>query len=95
MFLLGRSEAKLAAERAAFLADGHAADKIDSVICDLADLTSVAAAAAEVEQKRGAAQIDILIENAGIWADRYSETADGFEIVSAPTCWGILRCAAR
>ena len=39
-----------------------------------------------------ARQIDMLIENAGVWLRHYAETADGLEQSLRPMCWAI--CAA-
>ena len=48
--------------------------------CDLADLDSVKAAAQAVNYYLNGRKIDILVENAGVWARHYDETEQGHEI---------------
>lgn len=56
----------------------NAPGQVDIVICDLADLSSIRTAAAEV---RGlVSKIDALINNAGIMMTPQSKTKDGFEL---------------
>lgn len=51
--------------------------KVDTLVCDLASLASVRAAAAEANERF--AKIDLLINNAGVMAPPLGRTADGFE----------------
>jgi len=51
--------------------------RVELVDLDLADLSSVRAAAEEVAQR--SARLDLLVNNAGVMALPYSTTADGFE----------------
>ncbi len=74
--LLGcRSDTKAAQARAAILALHPRAD-LDLVSLDLADLTSVRAAARRVA---GEPRLDVLINNAGVMVPPYGLTRDGFE----------------
>lgn len=76
--LLGaRNPAKAAAtlERVRAVATGPAPEVVD---LDLADLSSVRAAAADVHSRTGG-RLDLLINNAGIMATPLTLTVDGFE----------------
>ncbi len=55
---------------------------------DLADLASVREFADSVDA------VDVLVNNAGVMAVPLGRTADGFEMQSAPTIWGISRSPA-
>ena len=76
MVMTGRNERKLEAAAAAVGRD--AATPPEQVTLDLADLSSVADAAATITERSPA--IDLLINNAGVMAvPERSETIDGFE----------------
>jgi NAD(P)-dependent dehydrogenase (short-subunit alcohol dehydrogenase family) len=47
---------------------------------DLEDLESVRAGALAIEQVVAGRNVDLLVENAGIWPGRYARTRQGFEI---------------
>lgn len=51
--------------------------KVDGVVCDLADQTSVRHAAKEIA---GFGPLSILVNNAGVMATPHSRTKDGFEL---------------
>ena len=75
--LAARDRAKLDAA-VAQLRDQVPGITVDSVVLDLAALTSVRAAAAEVADRHPV--IDLLIDNAGVMACPLGRTTDGFEI---------------
>ena len=54
------------------------AQRIDTLVCDLASLDSVRKAAAEANERFD--KIDLLINNAGVMACDEAKTADGFEM---------------
>jgi NAD(P)-dependent dehydrogenase (short-subunit alcohol dehydrogenase family) len=54
--------------------------RIDLVEADLEDLDSVRGAAAAAVAAAAGQPIDLLVENAGVWPQRYAETRQGFEI---------------
>jgi NAD(P)-dependent dehydrogenase (short-subunit alcohol dehydrogenase family) len=58
----------------------EASAPIDLVELDLEDLDSVLRSAAEVARCAAGRAVDVLVENAGIWPQRYAETRQGFEI---------------
>lgn len=66
VYLAGRSASKLASTKASLLADLPAGTKLSTIVCDLMDLTSVAATAAEFLKSEKS--LDLLILNAGIMA---------------------------
>jgi NAD(P)-dependent dehydrogenase (short-subunit alcohol dehydrogenase family) len=70
-----RSQSK-ASQAVADILTAHPDADIDIVALDLASLESIKSAAAAVEQE---AQLDVLINNAGIMIPPYELTADGFE----------------
>lgn len=74
--LAGRTPDKLVEARAAIRAEVPGAD-LEQVVVDLADLTSVRSAAAEVP-RLGA--LDLLVHNAGVMAPPHRRTADGLEL---------------
>lgn len=51
--------------------------KVDTLVCDLASLTSIRAAGEEARERFS--HIDVLINNAGVMACPLGRTADGFE----------------
>ena len=82
--LAGRTPAKL--EEAAAAIRGEVPDAVlDRLVVDLADLTSVRAAAADAA-RFGA--IDVLVNNAGIMGTPYRRTADGLESQLATNHFG-------
>ena len=76
VILSGRDQSKLD-EAAKEIADETGA-KVDTLAADLASLDSVRKAGAEARDRFD--KIDLLINNAGVMACPYSETADGFEM---------------
>lgn len=84
--LLARGAALLAtcrnpARGEAFLASlGDAAGRVTLVPLRLDDLHTVPACVAAIAGRLGGRQIEILVENAGIWPQRYATTAQGHEI---------------
>ena len=76
MVLAGRTESKLADTEAAILQQvPHA--RLERLLVDLADLSSVRRAATEAT---GLGPIDVLVNNAGVMAPPYRRTAEGFEL---------------
>ncbi|MFA6220034.1 MAG: SDR family NAD(P)-dependent oxidoreductase [Erythrobacter sp.] len=73
--LSGRDAGKLAVTSDEIAAATGAS--IDTLVCDLASLASVRAAAGEANERF--AGIDLLINNAGVMAPPLGRTADGFE----------------
>ena len=53
---------------------------IDLVEMDLEDLVSVRRGAEAIARTAAGRAVDVLVENAGIWPQRYAETRQGFEI---------------
>ena len=78
--LLGRHADKLSALADALGADGLDTDRLTPVVCDLANLDSVAAAVHDITQIMRRKPLDILVENAAIRPKQYAETAQGYEI---------------
>lgn len=76
LILSGRDATKLAAA-ADEIATATGA-RVDTLVCDLASLTSVRAAAAEALERFE--KIDLLINNAGVMACPLGRTDDGFEM---------------
>jgi NAD(P)-dependent dehydrogenase (short-subunit alcohol dehydrogenase family) len=74
--LAARSEARLDRTQADILAAVPAA-LLRRQIIDLADLSSVRRAAAQIAQ---VGPIDVLVNNAGVMAPPFSQTVDGFEL---------------
>jgi retinol dehydrogenase 12 len=62
--------------------------KVDFIQCDLADLESVIAATDEVSLKWSNRKVDLLIANAGIVPNRYSQSVQGFEFSFAVNVLG-------
>jgi NAD(P)-dependent dehydrogenase (short-subunit alcohol dehydrogenase family) len=78
--LAGRSCKKLRALIKGLGEDGYDAERLTPVICDLADLDSVAVAVQEINKIFRRKPLDILVENAGIMPTKYDETPQGHEI---------------
>lgn len=78
--LAGRSCKKLRALIQGLGEDGYDADRLTPVLCDLADLDSVAVAVQEINKIFRRKPLDILVENAGIMPTKYDETPQGHEI---------------
>ena len=78
--LAGRSCKKLRTLIDGLAEDGYDTGTLMPVICDLADLDSVAVAVQEINKLLRMKPLDILIENAGIMPVKYSETPQGHEI---------------
>ena len=76
VIISGRDATKLAAAADALAEETGAA--IDTLVCDLASLESVRAAAAEANERFE--KVDLLINNAGVMACDEAKTADGFEM---------------
>lgn len=76
VILSGRDATRLAAAADA-IADATGA-RVDTLVCDLASLDSIRAAAAEANERFD--KIDLLINNAGVMACDKAQTADGFEM---------------
>jgi NAD(P)-dependent dehydrogenase (short-subunit alcohol dehydrogenase family) len=77
VLLTGRDEGRLGAVADRLRADLPDAE-LDTVVTDLADLSSIRRAAAEVLDRAPA--LDILVNNAGVMATPERRTADGFEL---------------
>ena len=80
VIMLCRNIDKAEQARRGFLAEGLNARSMCLIECDLADLDSVKAAAQAVNYYLHGSKIDILVENAGVWARHYDETEQGHEI---------------
>ena len=78
--LAGRSCKKLRDLIDELAEDGYDTGALTPVICDLADLDSVALAVQEINKLLRMKPLDILIENAAIMPVKYSETPQGHEI---------------
>jgi NAD(P)-dependent dehydrogenase (short-subunit alcohol dehydrogenase family) len=72
-----RSPAKGAGVAAELRAEGAA---VDVVALDLEDLDSVRLGAEAAVRAAAGRPVDVLVENAGVWPQRYVETRQGFEI---------------
>jgi NAD(P)-dependent dehydrogenase (short-subunit alcohol dehydrogenase family) len=76
----GRSQAKLeqAAEAIRF-STGN--DRVQTFVADLSSMAQVRGLAAAIRESTD--RLDVLINNAGVAADRWVETEDGFELIFA------------
>jgi NAD(P)-dependent dehydrogenase (short-subunit alcohol dehydrogenase family) len=74
--LAGRDVAKLD-EAASTIRAETGSQCVETIVCDLADLSSVRACGAEARERFD--KIDILLNNAGVMACPLGHTADGFE----------------
>ncbi|PKP65181.1 MAG: short-chain dehydrogenase [Alphaproteobacteria bacterium HGW-Alphaproteobacteria-7] len=77
IIMAGRDSAKLDEAVAAIRAQ-HPDASIDTIICDLGNLSSIRACGGEARKRFTA--IDLLINNAGVMACPLMHTADGFEM---------------
>lgn len=77
IIMAGRDQAKLDEAVAAIRAQ-HPDASIDTIICDLGNLSSIRACGDEARKRFTA--IDLLINNAGVMACPLMHTADGFEM---------------
>jgi len=84
VLLVGRSQAKLDDAARAIRAEVPAA-RLEEVVLDLSDLTSVRAGAARIAEL---GPLDLLINNAGVMATAYQRTADGLELQLATNHFG-------
>jgi NAD(P)-dependent dehydrogenase (short-subunit alcohol dehydrogenase family) len=82
--LAGRSWAKLDAAEAAIRSEVPGA-RVEKILLDLADLSSVRAGAAAVTD---IGPVDVLVNNAGVMATPYRRTADGLELQLATNHFG-------
>ncbi len=82
--ITGRSPDRLAETEAAILAEAPAA-VLERVELDLADLSSVRRAAADVSRL---GPIDVLVNNAGVMGTPYDRTGDGLELQLATNHFG-------
>ena len=75
--IAARDQAKLD-EAATTIKAESGSELLETILCDLASLESVRACAKEAGERFD--RIDLLINNAGVMACPYAETADGFEM---------------
>jgi NAD(P)-dependent dehydrogenase (short-subunit alcohol dehydrogenase family) len=75
-----RSPAKAAGVASALRHEAAAGAGVHVVVMDLEDLDAVRKGAEEIVRIAGSRPIDVLVENAGVWPQRYAETRQGFEI---------------
>jgi NAD(P)-dependent dehydrogenase (short-subunit alcohol dehydrogenase family) len=78
VILACRSRSKAEAAIAELVADGIDRDLLEFGACDLSSLASIKAFAEAVRSQH--AHVDLLINNAGVMALPYGQTADGFEM---------------
>ena len=78
VILACRSQAKADAAIAELVADGIALERLEFGALDLSDLASVRSFAADIRERHEG--LDLLINNAGVMALPYRQTADGFEM---------------
>lgn len=83
-----RNMEKAEAQKAEFIAAGHAPNSISIVACDLSDLQSVKAAIDAVAVLPGVYPVNLLVENAGLMAADYAVSAQGHEISFATNVLG-------
>ncbi|MEM1285139.1 MAG: SDR family NAD(P)-dependent oxidoreductase [Pseudomonadota bacterium] len=76
VLLHGRSQAKLAA--AACDVAGSGAGNLETYLCDLSDLGAIGGLADAVRSKNN--QLDVLINNAGVFKTPHPRTADGLDV---------------
>ncbi|MCP3853114.1 MAG: SDR family NAD(P)-dependent oxidoreductase [Actinomycetia bacterium] len=92
VILAGRSSDRLATAEQGITRKVPGA-RLSTVVCDVADLASVAAAAEEL--KVGHPAIDLLILNAGVMAPPRQVTVDGFELQFATNHLGHFALGAQ
>ncbi len=80
LIMLCRNSEKAEVTKQQFIAEGLDGDAIMPVQGDLSDLDSISRALADISRRLKGRQIDILVENAGIWARNYGQTKQGLEI---------------
>ena len=80
VIMLCRNMEKAEVARQQFLAEGHDGNAMHMIEGDLADLDSISTALLRLSEHLGGRKIDILIENAGVWPQRYAQTKQGLEI---------------
>lgn len=80
VLMLCRNAEKAGVTRQEFIAEGFSEAQIHAITCDLADLNSVARALADIQKTLNGGHIDVLVENAGIWPQKYQQTKQGVEI---------------
>lgn len=78
VILACRSQGKADAAIAELVADGIARERLEFGALDLSDLASVRSFAADIRERHEG--VDLLINNAGVMALPYRQTADGFEM---------------
>ncbi|MFJ4652180.1 SDR family NAD(P)-dependent oxidoreductase [Nocardia sp. NPDC088792] len=79
--IVARTESKARATVAELSAEPGAAGRLDYVLADLADLSSVRTAAARIVASTP--KIDILFDNAGVHSFEGGTTRDGYELMAA------------
>jgi len=75
-----RNPAKGAEVASALRRDATPGAQLELVEVDLEDLAAVRRAAGAIERLAAGRAVDVLVENAGVWPQRYAETRQGFEI---------------
>lgn len=80
ILLFCRNRNKAEALTARLMAAGQAHDKLHIIDGDLADLTTLGPAMQQIERALKGRRLDILIENAGVWARRFQRTQQGHEV---------------
>jgi len=75
-----RSPAKGERVAAALRNEAAPGAEVHVVAMDLEDLETVRKGASEIVHSAAGRPIDVLVENAGVWPQRYAETRQGFEI---------------
>ncbi|MEZ4988361.1 MAG: SDR family NAD(P)-dependent oxidoreductase [Saprospiraceae bacterium] len=81
VILLGRSPVKLEAAKDT-LVYRTGSQLVDTLVADLADMSSIQAAATEFYQRF--THLDVLVNNAGMFTNEYAATAQGYEMQ-----WGV------
>ncbi|KAF8357855.1 hypothetical protein PRIPAC_92850 [Pristionchus pacificus] len=81
VYMLCRSEQRASAAKSELVKAGCDSSRLIYVNCDLSSMENVRKCAARLSQLQSS--IDILINNAGVWAGAYEQTKDGHEIT-----WG-------
>ncbi len=80
LIMVSRNIEKAQVTQQQFIAEGLDGDAMIPVHGDLSDLDSISRALADIARRLKGRQIDILIENAAIWARDYGQTKQGLEI---------------
>lgn len=81
LLLHGRTESRLASAREAVLAAAPSELSVETVCGDLSALAETRALAAQIRERLGA--LDVLINNAGVYANKHALSADGHELTMA------------